>query len=715
MKLNPSRPTSKPTYSIYRLVFLLLALVLVFSLVGQAAAQPAAQSGAAPEAPQTVPVTNVFGAEIIPGYPNVQTMADGGAGWVRFNGLKWSDVEPTEGARNWATQATVEAQIADAKGRGMKVILVLRGTPDWAEKYADADENPSCGPIASAKFEAFGLFVKDMATRYAGQVDYYELFNEPDINRTNASNPNHSEYMSCWGDDSFGDYGGGYYAQMLQAAYPKIKEGDANAKVLSGGLLLSCNPAICTSDPSMKFIDGLLSKFAGAPYLDGIGYHAFDYFTWNATFQTYLVRNGNWPSPAGGTLPASTNKATWIKAKMNLYGVTGKELLATEVAVICEQNNTTEWDDCYGPPGYFELTKQYYLPRVYIQGIANGVTADIWYAARAGWKYTDLLWNGPPYDPYLNNSPRPAYYSFKFAESMLRGTQFNQRVFGHTGVEIYEFVKPNGNRLWVVWSLDGLPHTISLPTNVVGGGYYDSDGYDPTYGYGLIPLSNPRKVDVNNEPKYIELEPYNYLRLPVLTRGYALVKNGGFERGLDENNQPVNWLFATDGTVGLPSKLVDIAPSSPFSDSSIPYGMYTARLGEPGYNCFNGVPLGAAVVKQTLTIPQAPNGMPIKLRFKYIVYTQDSSTADIYDRFEVRIDDGFAKTLVFTAGDLGSPSCNKWKRVPESGWAQAEVDLIAPLDYRGKTVTLLFENWNRFDNYYNTVTYLDDITIEVGH
>jgi hypothetical protein len=59
-------------------------------------------------------------------------------------------------------------------------------------------------------------------------------------------------------------------------------------------------------------------------------------------------------------------------------------------------------------------------------------------------------------------------------------------------------------------------------------------------------------------------------------------------------------------------------------------------------------------------------------------------------------------------------SCNFWYRLPESGWKEASVDLTQPVDFRGKTVTLSFQNWNRYDNFMNTFTYLDDVKLVVG-
>jgi bacillopeptidase F (M6 metalloprotease family) len=63
--------------------------------------------------------------------------------------------------------------------------------------------------------------------------------------------------------------------------------------------------------------------------------------------------------------------------------------------------------------------------------------------------------------------------------------------------------------------------------------------------------------------------------------------------------------------------------------------------------------------------------------------------------------------------------CSNWRRVPGienvrdgeiDGWATGSVDLTP---YAGMNITLSFRNYNRFDNWYNTYTYLDNIQLVV--
>jgi hypothetical protein len=69
---------------------------------------------------------------------------------------------------------------------------------------------------------------------------------------------------------------------------------------------------------------------------------------------------------------------------------------------------------------------------------------------------------------------------------------------------------------------------------------------------------------------------------------------------------------------------------------------------------------------------------------------------------------------VLVAGSLGFRyanqidvlSCNILR---DSGWRKRTIDLSA---YRGQNTTIEFQNHNRQDNFYNTWTYIDDITLE---
>ncbi len=67
--------------------------------------------------------------------------------WVRRNALSWSRVEKVEGAYDWNAVASLEQEMINASQDGMRLVLIVRSTPDWAQLLPGV----SCGKI---KFDA---------------------------------------------------------------------------------------------------------------------------------------------------------------------------------------------------------------------------------------------------------------------------------------------------------------------------------------------------------------------------------------------------------------------------------------------------------------------------------------------------------------------------------------------------------------------------------
>jgi len=193
---------------------------------------------------------------------------------------------------------------------------------------------------------------------------------------------------------------------------------------------------------------------------------------------------------------------------------------------------------------------------------------------------------------------------------------------------------------------------------------------------------------------------------PIVDQAY-LVLNGSFEQGASVPG----WVVRENP---LPLNVVTNVSERPRGSTPPPHGDYALLLGNPGYPCAaDGVPLGYAGIEQTFHLPATAQ----RLRFRYVILSQDASTDDIYDRFEVYIQG----TNMFFDGNMVSTGlgCENWWRVPgesnprssgqTSGWATATIDISA---YTGQTVTIYFQNHSRLDGWYNTYTYIDDITIE---
>lgn len=396
-----------------------------------------------------------------------------GTRWVRRNGIVWSDIEPTQGARAWNAVASLEQELRYASSRGVQVILIVRGAPTWARKISSS----GCGPIRQDKFAAFGSFMRDLVARYSVapyNIKYWELGNEPDVDPSLVSS---DSPFGCWGDQNDPYYGGGYYADMLKVVYPQIKAIDGQAQVAVGGLLLDCDPrSICTAinhdaKPS-KFLEGIL-KTGGGAYFDGIGFHAYDVYS----HELGKYGNPNWKTAWNTTGPTLVGKSEFVKSLLSSYGVSGKFLMNTETAVRCGScdNDAT-----------FENTKAFYLVQAFTTAIAHGLRANIWYSV-LGWQNSGLL------DGKMN--ALPAFGAFKFASTELRSVQPLREITVYPGVRGYEFNR--GDRLiWVLWSLDGTAHRISLAGVPLA--VYHADG---------TPVPPSSSLNVTLEPGYLELNP----------------------------------------------------------------------------------------------------------------------------------------------------------------------------------------------------------------
>lgn len=256
---------------------------------------------------------------------------------------------------------------------------------------------------------------------------------------------------------------------------------------------------------------------------------------------------------------------------------------------------------------------------------------------------------------------------------------------------------PGGTTIWQPFSLSvGMTATLGVqltaPTSAASGRY--------TSTITVTMLSSPT-VHV---PVYeiTEIRP-RYLYLPLVTRSYDPWSNGSFEQAL------MGWEIREQP---LPVQLVRGSASEPDGGTLTPNGGDNfALLGNPDYPCGpDGVPLGFASLEQTFSV--APD--VTKLAFDYVVWSQDASVDEKYDRFEVYIwveGEQMPGTPAYYDGNTINEGlgCDTWWRVPEAGWKTGEIDLTP---YRGEMVTVAFRDYSRYDGWYNTYVYLDNVRVE---
>ncbi len=398
---------------------------------------------------------------------------DAGVHWVRFPAFDWDRIQPTR-TSTYDWQTVDEVSLRNAADEGLQIIGTIKYTPAWAQKVPGS----FCGPIRQDVLGEYAQFLTALVKRYSQgpyNIHYWELGNEPDVDPAWVGP---RQIFGCWGDFQDPYYGGGYYAEMLKAAYPAIKAADPRAQVLIGGLLLDCDP---THPPQgqdckpAKFLEGILSN-GGGNYFDIVSFHGYHLYNgalqWDELYPTWAARGG-----------AVLGRIDFLREVMSAYGV-DKPLMHTEGGLLCHENSPF----CNPPQPEFFQQQADYVVWLFVRNWAQGLHATIWYHFEgSGWRHSGLLDE--------NQQSKPAYDALKFLSQELDGAKYEKAVTRYSGLRAYEFSAP-GKRIWVLWAPDEQPHPITLPAGA-------NKVYDK-YGVPVAPVGG--KVTVKS-PIYVELAP----------------------------------------------------------------------------------------------------------------------------------------------------------------------------------------------------------------
>ena len=177
------------------------------------------------------------------------------------------------------------------------------------------------------------------------------------------------------------------------------------------------------------------------------------------------------------------------------------------------------------------------------------------------------------------------------------------------------------------------------------------------------------------------------------------VQNGSFDAGV----------FSDWNTSGLLRKAV-VPTNGPAGGTVL-----VARLGTPEYGPSveepGQVPVGNAAIAQTIAVPARSQVARPTLSFWYRVLSYDvlySVRLQRYvDDLEVWLYDTAGEPLALLLRD-GNPT-EQYGALYDSGWRFATVDLS---QYAGQTVQLVFANYNREDNLFNTWSFVDQVQVQ---
>lgn len=138
-----------------------------------------------------------------------------GARWLRTDaGCNWMTCEPTKkGEFNWAP---FDRLLEQCKAHDLLLLPIMDYAPDWA-KAKGPDGKPFQYLDAPENVQDYADFVAAAVARYAKDVKYYELWNEP--------------YVMGWTWHSTAQH----YRDMLKATYPAAKAANPNCVLIASG------------------------------------------------------------------------------------------------------------------------------------------------------------------------------------------------------------------------------------------------------------------------------------------------------------------------------------------------------------------------------------------------------------------------------------------------------------------------------------------------
>lgn len=188
----------------------------------------------------STPLGELLGSSTAEMNAELADYANLGVKWIRTN-IWWDVAQPSSnGSYNWAP---MDKAIDAANSYGIKIIAELVGKPSWVD-----------GTFSSTSSQqAFGNFVRAAAEHFGDKVDFWEVWNEPNMEHITPAN----------------------YVKILREAYGSIKAVDSGDMVISGGT--AATPQ--TGNGLWGAVDYLQQMYANGAkgYFDAVGFHPYTY------------------------------------------------------------------------------------------------------------------------------------------------------------------------------------------------------------------------------------------------------------------------------------------------------------------------------------------------------------------------------------------------------------------------------------------------------
>ena len=252
----------------------------------------------------------VVGEEV--GQMVLAAVRDLGFTWLKQQ-IWWGDMEPQRGQRQWLE---MDRLLAEADQQGVNVLFSVFAAPSWARE-SGADWGVA-GPPADN--EDLADYLSALASRYCGQLDAIEVWNEQNLHY-------------AWGNLTLSAES---YVEMLRIASAAIREACPSMWIISGALTPAGSVANIAVDDFVYMQQMLEAGMAN--HVDGIGAHLPGYnvppqYTWQEACAAIQVSgntnfNGacDWPHHAW----SFRSTMEFYRDLAVQYGASDKPIVPTE-------------------------------------------------------------------------------------------------------------------------------------------------------------------------------------------------------------------------------------------------------------------------------------------------------------------------------------------------------------------------------------------------
>ncbi len=177
-----------------RMVLAALAVVLAGCVDQPTGISPAPREAAPPAftlaSGQSPFGINVNQTNYLPwGPPALDKVVNAGVGWIRMD-FDWRHIQPTQGGP--FVWDSVDNTVAFAHDKGLSILGVLGYTPTWANN----DPTPFAHRVPPTDMNTWKAFVTAATTRYAGKVQAWGIWNEPNCPGFYTTRNNFADYDS---------------------------------------------------------------------------------------------------------------------------------------------------------------------------------------------------------------------------------------------------------------------------------------------------------------------------------------------------------------------------------------------------------------------------------------------------------------------------------------------------------------------------------------